>query len=331
MATVNAGGAAPLNMQSLQLANLQYGAVPIYNAGTIRVDDGGGAYVDFHGSFAYAAAPGAGPDPYGYMYAVDPSAYYPTSGTITQITEVTSAGVTMDVTGLSVDAPTLFNMAQAHDGASILATVFAGADAINGSGGADALDGYDGDDAIQAGGGADFVRGLNGNDTISGGAGDDDVNGNLGADIVHGDDGADTVRGGQGDDQVFGDAGDDPHVNGNIGADIVHGGLGNDTVFGGQGNDQLFGDEGNDALSGDLGNDTLTGGAGADRFIIRGGGGADVAADFNAGEGDRVQLDPGTAFTLSSVNGNAVVTLAGGETLTLVGVPALTSDLVVFG
>jgi Ca2+-binding RTX toxin-like protein len=341
MATVNAGSAAPLNMNALQLASLQYGNVPVYDAGLVRVDDGGGRFVDFRGSFAFATAPpadggmGGGMDPYGYGYsydvaaaAPDPNAYYPVSGTVAQITEVEPGGVSMDVTGLSLDAPTLFNMLRASDVAGVLSMVFAGNDAVTGSGGDDWLDGYGGDDNIQGGLGADFIRGLEGGDAIDGGGGNDDVNGNVGTDVVHGGDGDDVVRGGRDNDVVWGDAGNDAHVNGNIGDDEVHGGGGDDTVFGGQDNDRLFGDDGNDALSGDLGADTLTGGAGADRFLFRLGAGVDVVTDFNPAEGDRVQLATGVNFTLTTVNGQAAIDL-GADQIVLMGQSQASADWVV--
>jgi Ca2+-binding RTX toxin-like protein len=343
MANVNTGSAAPLDMLNLQLANLQYGNVPIYDAGMVRVDNGGGRYVDFRGSFTYPGGGAGGTDPYGYSYSydgyavggmgdVDPNAYYPSAGTITQITEVAGGAGTMDVTGLSLDAPTLFNMLQARNIDGVLNAVFGASDVINGSPGADWLDSYGGDDSIMAGGGNDAVRALDGNDSVDGQGGDDDVNGNRGEDNVRGGDGADWVRGGQGNDLVFGGFGDDLHVNGNIGEDVVHGDAGNDQVFGGQGADQVFGDDGNDTVSGDLGADVLTGGAGADRFLFRAGGGADVVTDFNGAEGDRVQLSTGQAFTLTTINGSAVVDLGGGDTLTLSGVSqAGLGDYLVFG
>jgi Ca2+-binding RTX toxin-like protein len=216
-----------------------------------------------------------------------------------------------------------------------------GADDLFGGAGADSIDGEAGNDRIFAGAGADTVEGRDGNDTVlgmggddqlSGGPGDDDVNGNAGNDVVNGDAGADTVRGGQGNDTVYGGAGDDPHVNGNRGDDLVYGGDGNDTVFGGQGNDTVYGDNGNDWVSGDLGNDVLYGGAGADRFLFRLGSGNDWAADFNFAQGDRIQLPTGTTYTLTSYQGQAMVTLSSGESLGLVGVApsSFTSAWVVF-
>jgi Ca2+-binding RTX toxin-like protein len=193
------------------------------------------------------------------------------------------------------------------------------------------MDGSGGGDVITGGAGGDFIRGLNGDDRIDGGAGNDDVNGNLGADVVRGGDGADWVRGGQNNDLVYGDAGDDLHVNGNIGDDYVYGGTGNDAVFGGQGADTLYGEDGNDTLSGDLGNDIMVGGAGADRFLFRAGSGADWVTDFSSASGDRIQLAPGTAYTISNVGGDAVIDLGNGDRLGLSGVsPAAMGDWLVF-
>jgi Ca2+-binding RTX toxin-like protein len=69
-----------------------------------------------------------------------------------------------------------------------------------------------------------------------------------------------------------------------------------DTVFTGLNtpnvgtNDTLDGRGGNDTLTGGAGNDTLTGGTGADTFIFNGGGGVDLITDFNAAEGDKINL-----------------------------------------
>jgi len=323
MATVNAGSAAPLDMTNLQIANLQYGNVLVYDAALVRIDDGGGLTADFHGSFVYDTGMGGmgGYGGYGYDYGGGGGgSYYPTAGTVTGVTEMANGVPTMDLSGVSVDAPGLFSLLQMHDVGGVLNALLGGDDIINGSPFNDALDGWGGGDTIVAGGGDDFVRGLDGNDLIDGGPGNDDVNGNRGEDVVHGSDGADFVRGGQGNDTVFGDAGDDFHVNGNIGDDIVHGDDGNDTVFGGQGNDMVFGDAGNDRLSGDLGDDVLVGGPGADQFLFRAGSGLDRVADFNPAEGDRIVLPGGTAYTLVDVNGEAVLDLGGGDRLTLTAV-----------
>jgi serralysin len=203
-----------------------------------------------------------------------------------------------------------------------------GADSITGNALANNLQGGGGNDTVLGGAGGDtlletsgsnYLRGEAGDDFISGGSGFDDINGNLGNDTASGHLGNDWVVGGQGDDLLNGDEGDDI-VYGNIGNDWVDGGVGADTLRGGQGDDMLLGQSGDDWLSGDRGNDTETGGAGADTFYIFGESGIDRVTDFNRAEGDRVQLDPGTTYTIAQTGADTVITLGGGAQLILVGV-----------
>ncbi|WP_420066065.1 Ig-like domain-containing protein [Pectobacterium colocasium] len=80
-------------------------------------------------------------------------------------------------------------------------------------------------------------------------------------------------------------------LNGGAGNDILFGQGGNDTLIGGEGNDLLYGGAGDDILIGGAGGDTLIGGAGADTFKWQAGDiGNDVIKDFNAKEGDRIDL-----------------------------------------
>jgi Ca2+-binding RTX toxin-like protein len=117
-------------------------------------------------------------------------------------------------------------------------------------------------------------------------------------------------------------------LNGNSGANVLSGLAGNDTINGGDGADTLLGGDGADRLSGDAGadtinggagNDQLTGGAGADTFVfgnesVRLSGSSAAAIetdnllDFNAGEGDRIDL--------SAIDANS--TLAGDQAFTFV-------------
>ena len=91
-------------------------------------------------------------------------------------------------------------------------------------------------------------------------------------------------------------------------------------IRGGQGDDVIYGDAGNDWISGDRGNDTMTGGAGADTFHTFSGAGIDKVTDFNAAEGDRVQLDQGTHYTVSQVGADTVIDMGNGDQMILVGV-----------
>ena len=176
-----------------------------------------------------------------------------------------------------------------------------------------------GDDTIAAAGGANYLRGNAGDDAITGGSGFDDINGNMGADTLHGGAGDDWVVGGKDNDVQFGDDGNDV-VWGNLGNDTLDGGAGNDQVRGGQGDDSISGGAGNDYISGDRGADTETGGPGADMFHSFSGAGIDKVLDFNAAEGDRVMLDPGTTYTTSQVGADTVVDMGNGDQVILVGV-----------
>ncbi len=122
------------------------------------------------------------------------------------------------------------------------------------------------------------------------GSGDDSVTGTSAADLLRGGDGNDTLNGGAGADRLEGGNGDDI-LNGDAGNDILIGDAGNDILFGGEGNDILNGGSGDDILRGGSGNDTLIGGSGADTFIWKSGDlGHDTITDFNASEGDRIDL-----------------------------------------
>jgi serralysin len=203
-----------------------------------------------------------------------------------------------------------------------------GADTLNGNGLDNVLQGGGGADSIAGGAGADtisdtagstYLRGEDGNDSVSGGSGFDDINGNAGNDTAHGNAGDDWVVGGKDQDVLYGDAGNDI-VYGNLGNDTLSGGDGADWIRGGQGDDSISGGAGNDLIYGDRGNDTISGGAGADTFRSFSGAGVDRILDFSAAEGDHVQLDPGTSFTITQSGADTVVDMGNGDQLILVGV-----------
>ncbi|MGW8464067.1 Ig-like domain-containing protein [Pseudomonas sp. CLCA07] len=112
-------------------------------------------------------------------------------------------------------------------------------------------------------------------------------------------DGDDTLLGGAGNDIIFGQGGDDKLYGGSgndillggTGNDLLNGEAGNDFLIGGAGTDTLDGGAGIDTLLGGTGNDTLIGGLGGDTFVWKAGDtGTDVIKDFNANEGDRIDL-----------------------------------------
>jgi serralysin len=193
-------------------------------------------------------------------------------------------------------------------------------DEIYGNELANTLMGGAGNDYVDGDDGPNQLRGGDGDDELWGGAAFDDTHGNIGNDTVHGGGFDDWVVGGQGNDVLFGDAGGDLCY-GNLGADTIDGGAGADGVVGGQGNDVLNGGAGDDfIITGDRGDDTITGGAGADRFRTFNQTGIDRVTDFNAAEGDRVTVDPGSAYTLSQVGADTVIDMGGGNQMILVGV-----------
>lgn len=194
-----------------------------------------------------------------------------------------------------------------------------GDDTIDGGAGADSIYGGDGNDNLKGGAGANYIRGDAGDDQIAGGSAFDDINGNMGNDTASGGAGNDWVVGGKDQDVLSGDAGNDI-VYGNMGNDTCSGGDGADVVRGGQGDDVVDGGVGDDWISGDRGNDTVSGGLGADTFHTFGDAGLDRILDFKFSEGDRVMLDPGTAYAVSQVGADTVISMTGGGQMILVGV-----------
>lgn len=148
---------------------------------------------------------------------------------------------------------------------------------------------YTGTDALLAYGygGNDQLLGNTGNDSLYGGIGDDFLVGLEGNDILVGGRDSDTLLGWSGNDKLWGGSGDDS----------LYGNLGNDKLRGGFGNDYLDG-YGYEPTIPEF--DTLTGGAGADTFVLGNsttsvsvayqGIGYALITDFNAAEGDRIQI-----------------------------------------
>lgn len=207
-------------------------------------------------------------------------------------------------------------------------------DFLSGTGGSDLINGDKGDDAIFAGHADDIVNGGAGDDVIGGGTGADNLRGDVGNDVIFGGNGSDFIYGGEGNDLswggrgsdlIRGDAGDDL-IGGGLGRDALYGGDDDDTLFGGGDDDRLFGDYGKDTLyggagdddlNGGLGDDLLSGGAGADTFIFGRNEGDDVIRNFNAKDGDRIDV-LGQTYTVTENNeGFAVIDLPGGGSITL--------------
>lgn len=194
---------------------------------------------------------------------------------------------------------------------------------IRGNAGDNLLAGAIGDDTLFGGAGNDTLNGGLGADRMVGGVGDDfyavDNVGDRVIELAGG--GVDRVQStvsfslsanvenltlagteainGVGNAQanmIFGNAAANV-LNGQAGHDHLDGRAGDDRLIGGLGNDTLFGGAGNDRLNGGLGADRLHGGAGADVFVYTdiaesnlNPGGRDVILDFNAAQGDRIDL-----------------------------------------
>lgn len=214
------------------------------------------------------------------------------------------------------------------DPVALTTLVLSGADSLTGTGlsdylwglgGDDRIEGSHGDDTLGGDDGRDWVRGGPGNDFIHGGREFDDLHGNEGNDTVSGREDDDWVVGGKDQDLLTGDAGGDV-VYGNLGDDTCDGGPGADVVRGGQGNDSISGGDGADFVAGDLGSDTVSGGAGADIFHTHAEAGLDRVLDFNAAEGDRVNVLPGTQYSLSQQGADTVIDMGFGNQMILVNV-----------
>jgi Ca2+-binding RTX toxin-like protein len=110
------------------------------------------------------------------------------------------------------------------------------------------------------------------------------------------------------------------------GNDTLSGNGGNDWLVGGTGKDVLNGGPGNDYLFGGPGNDKLTGGVGADTFVFQAGFGKDVVTDFQASQGDKIdlrQLDVSFAdLVLTDAGHHTTVVTIGTDSITLNGVDA---------
>jgi Ca2+-binding RTX toxin-like protein len=305
-------GAAGIDFDDLIISDLLLGDVVTATSTAFSLRDGAWRD-DFTGQFTYANSEING-------------------GTLMAWKQSLSGQTVFEVTGFSVPVTSFVTWAATDNNEAAKGAILGGADSILGSGAMDRMRGYAGADTLSGAGGDDYLRGDEGDDSITGGAGFDDLNGNMGNDTVAGGLGDDWVVGGKDNDQLFGEAGGDV-VWGNLGNDTQDGGDGNDQVRGGQGDDTITGGGGNDFVSGDRGNDTIAGGAGADNFHGSQDAGIDRIVDFNLAEGDRVQLDPGTTYTLSQQGSDTVLDMGGGHQMILVGVQmsSLTGNWIFLG
>jgi len=255
---------------------------------------------------------------------------YYTASLVSQVSGLTSAGdvystVAHGVTAAAAAAPS----GPAVTASSLLTTTGTTGHAVIGSYLNENLAGAAGNDTLNGNGGADTLAGGAGNDTY--------YVPNSSAKIVEAaGGGTDTVIA-KGDhtleanvenlvisnDAPSGWAGTGNALNnvivGNSLNNVISGLDGNDTLDGGLGNDQILGGGGNDILLGGGGTDTLTGGTGADTFVLGVGFGSDKVVDFSQAQGDTVEV-VGSTYTTAQVGADTVITLAGGDKMTLAGV-----------
>lgn len=192
--------------------------------------------------------------------------------------------------GASLNGQVVYDYIQAGDVRGLLSDLFGGDDLFDGSQQNDTLLGF---------GGQDILKGNAGGDLMSGNGGNDLVSGNQGLDTMFGGYGDDTVRGGQDNDALAGL-------------------LGLDWLLGNQGDDTLVGGDDNDRLNGNQGNDTSKGGQGADVFVLSKD--FDLIEDFNASEGDTIEVLASTPYTLGSSLGGDVQIIRDVGITTLAGV-----------
>ena len=108
--------------------------------------------------------------------------------------------------------------------------------------------------------------------------------------------------------------------------DVLYGNLDNDALFGNLGDDVLYGGQGDDTLVGGDGRDTLIGGKGADFFsfpvatLTQ----ANVIADYNAAEGDVIDIDTSLPMPFA-VDGDNLIFVNGLTTVTVLGVTDLSA------
>ncbi len=212
-----------------------------------------------------------------------------------------------------------------------------GNDWLYGEGGDDTLYGNDDHDILIGGAGADKLDGGSDVDNVDYWESPEGVTVNLmtgkgtgghaegdqffGIENIAGSNHDDVLVGHDGGNQLYGQGGDD----------VVKGYGGNDGIFGHAGDDTLLGMDGDDGLSGNEGNDTLVGGAGRDNMWGHGDADTfvwtktteapfaydpawneqnfgidpnsiDVINDFNAAEGDLIDLSKIDADVLADGN-----------------------------
>lgn len=229
---------------------------------------------------------------------------------------------------------------------------------LTGTDAADSLTGDTGDDTIDGGIGDDVLYGTRGSDVLIGGEGTDTADysdsrsialtldgtvrqGRSSEDTL---DSVEVVIGAENGRNVIDGSNDDAETDLSISVDLakealtildgsdgsevsytitnfdhVRGTSNDDIIIGNDENNRLSGGEGDDYLAGGLGRNMLSGGDGADSFVLAGG--TDVIRDFDADEGDKIDIASAIAEITDS-KGGALVTFEDESSVRLIGYDA---------
>lgn len=316
MAVVSGGTAFPIKFNTLQVDGLYDYDLSTVSPTSAKYFDNATNYTLFKGD--------------GFTFD---SANVPTGGTVTSVKYVINNSTALLISGLSIAATTVHDLASQNDTQGLLSLVLSGADTLNGTPLADVLSGYAGNDILKGAGGKDVLDGGAGIDTAlysdKTGAVVVTLKGATNVKVTVGGVAEDTIRNFE---NVTGGSGADT-LTGNGLANVLNGGAGNDTLRGGGGADTLIGGRGNDNMNGNSGRDTVDysrdAASGGTRGVIvnllgngsQGGLPADTAKD-GFGNTDTVTNIPnviGTKFSDQISGGNHANTLSGGAGNDLIG------------
>ncbi|ESQ87740.1 hypothetical protein ABAC460_18880 [Asticcacaulis sp. AC460] len=188
-------------------------------------------------------------------------------------------------------------------------------------------------DALTGSTAANRLTGAAGNDSVSGGAGSDTLAGGAGDDVLDGGTGVDMADYGAaaggvtvslslaGTAQVTLGDGTDTLIS----MENLSGSAFDDVLTGSSGANFLIGGGGHDILIGRGGADRLSGGGGADDFVFGLISGADTVTDFNALDGDRLDVSAYHAqatAVISQAGADTLIDLGGGNVITVLNVQA---------
>src|SRR5712691_8123489 len=223
-------------------------------------------------------------------------------------------------------------------------------DTILGGAGGGVIDGLLGNQVIRGGIGSYTILGGAG-DTITGGSGPTTINGGSGADLINGLAGSELITGGTGAATIWGGFGDT--ITAGVGTAVIAGQPGNTIAGGSATNLFVNATLRSQSVTGSTGattvwaggGDTIAGGSGTMSVVIahssfsgavrvgdNGVKGSDTVTGFSQTAGDRIFFPNETAASINSVvasaqtsNGNTVITLPDGGTMTLLGITKIDS------